>query len=107
MSDQIRRRPPVDQDIERLAEYVGRRDGWGAAEQLIDAVEAAIRRAADRPYLGSPYEFAPQNLPDLRFTSARPFRRYLILYRPIHDGIEIVRVIHASQDPNSLFSEPE
>jgi toxin ParE1/3/4 len=107
VSGRIIRRPEVDRDIERLAEYVGRRDGLAAAEGLIDAVEAAIRRAAARPYLASPYDYAPPELPDLRFAPARPFRRHLILYRPMPGGIEVVRVVHASQDPNSLFADPD
>jgi plasmid stabilization system protein ParE len=28
----------------------------------------------------------------------RGFERYLILYRPLPDGVQIERVIHASQD---------
>jgi toxin ParE1/3/4 len=107
MNGRIIRRPQADRDVERLAEYVGRRDGLGAAERLIDAVEAATRRAAHQPYLGSPFDFAPPDLPDLRFAPARPFRRYLVLYRPIQGGIEVVRVIHASQDPDSLFADPD
>jgi plasmid stabilization system protein ParE len=57
--------------------------------------------------LGSPYDLAPPAYPDLRFAKVGRFRKHLILYRPISGGIEVVRVVHASQDPNSLFADPD
>jgi toxin ParE1/3/4 len=32
-----------------------------------------------------------------------PMGRYLVFYRPIEDGIEIVRVLHASRDIDNIF----
>ena len=33
-----------------------------------------------------------------------PFQDYSILYRPIDDGVEIVRVLHGSRDIERLFN---
>jgi toxin ParE1/3/4 len=32
-----------------------------------------------------------------------PVKNYLIFYRPIDEGIEIVRILHGSQDIETLF----
>lgn len=71
------------------------------------AFQQTVTRYARSPFLGSPYDHAPPAHPDLRFITVGRFRKHLILYRPIHSGIEVVRVIHASQDPKSLFADPE
>jgi toxin ParE1/3/4 len=33
-----------------------------------------------------------------------PIGKYVLFYRPIHDGVEIVRVLHGSRDIDSIFS---
>jgi plasmid stabilization system protein ParE len=71
------------------------------------AFEQTVARYARSPFLGSPYDLAPPAYPDLRFAKVGRFRKHLILYRPISGGIEVVRVVHASQDPNSLFADPD
>ena len=40
--------------------------------------------------------------PDLR---SFPFEAYVIFYRPLDNGVEIVRVIHGSRNIESLFRE--
>jgi toxin ParE1/3/4 len=52
---------------------------------------AAVRLLADNPYLG------PVAQGDLRKWSIRG-TEYLILYRPMPDGVDIVRLMHAKQD---------
>lgn len=42
----------------------------------------------------------PDIAPELRYF---PVKRYLILYRLIKDGVEIMRVVHGSRDLGSLF----
>jgi toxin ParE1/3/4 len=41
--------------------------------------------------------------PELR---SIPVGKYLIFYRPIAEGVEIVRVLHGARDIESLFEEP-
>jgi toxin ParE1/3/4 len=42
----------------------------------------------------------PDIAPALRYF---PVKRYLILYRQMPDGIEVVRVVHGSRDLGALF----
>ena len=32
-----------------------------------------------------------------------PFKRYVIFYQPLQDGIDVVRVLHGARDIESLF----
>jgi toxin ParE1/3/4 len=54
---------------------------------------------ADHPGLGPA---RPDIAPDLRYF---PVRRYLILYRQITDGIELVRVVHGARDVPTLMAD--
>jgi len=38
-----------------------------------------------------------------------PFGRYVIFYLPLHDGIDVVRVLHSARDIEAIFEmdQPE
>ena len=52
---------------------------------------------ADHPLAA---EARPDLAPGLR---ASPVGNYVIFYRPIHDGIEVVRVLHGARDIPAVF----
>jgi toxin ParE1/3/4 len=39
----------------------------------------------------------------IRLWRIRGFERYLIFYRPIPDGIEVIRVLHGARDIDTIF----
>jgi toxin ParE1/3/4 len=39
----------------------------------------------------------------LRVSGIEGFEKYLVFYRPVDDGIEVVRVIHAARDLGSVL----
>lgn len=71
--------------------YIGERSP-AAADRLLDRINNAFRDLAASPEMGPRYEDLPG---DLRFF---PVRKYVIFYRPIADGVEIVRVLHGARD---------
>ncbi|BAT56709.1 hypothetical protein NOS3756_57210 (plasmid) [Nostoc sp. NIES-3756] len=62
-----------------------------AADRLLDQIEAKCQMLADKPGLG---QARPDIAPELRYF---PVGRYLILYRELIDGVEIVRVVHGAR----------
>jgi len=72
-------------------------DNEPAANTLLDRIDAACRSLADHPRLGPA---RPDLAPGLRYF---PVRRYLILYRSVGDGVEIVRVLHGARDLAGLL----
>ena len=65
---------------------------------MLDDIEEKLLLLADQPGLGPA---RPDIAPDLRNF---PVRRYLILYRQITDGVEIVRVVHGACDVPTLMA---
>ena len=42
---------------------------------------------------------------DVRFIPVSRFRKYLVFYRSIDDGIEILRILHGARDIQGLLAE--
>jgi toxin ParE1/3/4 len=37
--------------------------------------------------------------------SIRGFQNYIVFYRPLEDGVDVVRVIHGARDIQAIFDE--
>lgn len=66
-------------------------DNPAAADALLDRIDLACTRLAENPGLGPA---RPDLAPDCRYSLVG---RYLILYRAIAGGIEVVRVVHGAR----------
>jgi len=66
-------------------------DNPAAADRVLDRIEHTIGLLAQHPLMGPA---RPDLRKDLRYFVSG---RYLIFYRPISGGVEIVRVIHGSR----------
>lgn len=88
--------PQAEQDLLEIWLYIAD-DQPVHADRFLDRLETAAQRLAafreigtDRPELGE----------GLR---SFPVERYMLYYRARPDGIEVVRVLHASRDLTLLF----
>jgi toxin ParE1/3/4 len=68
-----------------------------AADRLLDLLEEKYKLLADNPHMGPA---RPDIAKELRY---HPVGNYLLLYRIISGGIELVRVVHGARDLQSLF----
>ena len=69
-----------------------------AAERLMDDLDAATQILATQPLIGKARrEFGPG-------IRSFPVRDYVIVYRPIKGGVELVRVVHGARDLERLLS---
>ncbi|MGB7740907.1 MAG: type II toxin-antitoxin system RelE/ParE family toxin [Steroidobacteraceae bacterium] len=69
-----------------------------AAERLMDDLDAATQILATQPLVGKARrEFGPG-------IRSFPVRDYVIVYRPITDGVELVRVVHGARDLERVLS---
>ena len=78
--------------------YVAR-DNPAAADRLIQQFDHNLAALARAPKIGRSEEEYSQGLRSL------PVGNYLIFYRPIEDGIELARLLHAARDINPEYFE--
>ncbi len=88
---EIRRRPAAEDDLVAIWIYIAA-DNESAADALLDRLEDAFGLLAENPLIG---RGRPELAPHVRSFAVR---RYVILYLPADDGIEIIRVVHGARD---------
>jgi toxin ParE1/3/4 len=71
-----------------------------AARKLLNAIYDTITLLADFPGIGPK---RPELATGIRSFPVAKYTDYLIFYRPITDGIEVIRVLHGAQHLPRLF----
>lgn len=95
-------RDAARQDINHIFAHIAPHD-FHAALRVFDAIEEAFKLLAGMPGAGPRCEFSEPDLADLRFWPVKKYRNYLVIYRPLSDGVEVVRIIHAATDLQRAF----
>ena len=100
----ILRRDAALHDLIDLAYHIALDDTDAAYRSLI-AAEESFRDLERMPLMGSSQEFKNSALHGIRMWRVRDFPKHLIFYRPIRDGVEIIRVLHSSRDIPGVFTK--
>lgn len=87
----IRIRPLVFNDLSEIWSYIAE-DSPNQADKFIDSIDGKFHELLHLPRIGRSRN---ELLPGL---CSFPVGRYIIFYLIIPDGIEVVRVLHASRD---------
>jgi len=72
-------------------------DSPNNADNFLDQMREKFWSLAEAPQIGSKRDELRSGL------RSQPMGAYLIFYFPLHDGIEVVRVLHGARDIESLF----
>ncbi|MDJ0681572.1 MAG: type II toxin-antitoxin system RelE/ParE family toxin [Xenococcaceae cyanobacterium MO_167.B52] len=91
---------PAIKDLEEIIDYFSSRN-VDAGERFINEFEKKCKNLANFPNMGRSYDDIKPSLRGL------PLAGYIIFYRVIDDGIEIIRVVSGYRDLESLFLEDE
>jgi toxin ParE1/3/4 len=78
-------------------------DNFDAAIRVDDAIIASFHLLAENPSAGARCEFPQADVADLRFWPVKRYPDYLVIYRPLADGIDVVRVIHGAMDMDRVI----
>lgn len=78
-------------DYDEIWDYIAPRD-IAATDRLIDQIDATLNVIASAPNMGRKVEELAPNLRSF------PIGNHLIFYRPIEDGIQLIRVVHGARD---------
>ena len=92
----IQRTAQAEEDLIEIWIYIAQ-DNPGAADRMFDNLEQRFHALADNPLIG---QLRPDIAPELRYFTVG---KYLILYRAVPSGVQIVRVIHGARDVSRLF----
>lgn len=89
----------ADRNIDEQLVYLARQSHELAA-RFLEAIEQTLQRLAELPDRGFSWESS-----GIRVWAVRGFGNHLIFYRPIEDGIEIIRVLHGARNVAPLLDE--
>ncbi|WP_242040306.1 type II toxin-antitoxin system RelE/ParE family toxin [Anabaena subtropica] len=68
---------------------------------MLQKIDSQLKILASNPGMGRKRDSLASNLRSF------PVGNYLIFYRPINEGIEVIRILHGVRDIPSLFQELE
>ena len=88
--------PQALQDLDEIWFFIAQ-DNLSAADRWLDILLEKAVKLAERPHLG---RARPDLLPEIR---SLPVKAYMLYYRQVTGGIELVRVLHSSRDIESEF----
>ena len=87
-------------DLQQIHDYIAQNSPANAL-RFVDRLEESCLRLGDHPYMGpSRPEFGSHHR-----SFVVPGTRFVIIYRPMDDGVVIIHVRHGSQDLIRLFEE--
>ncbi len=87
--------PQAKSELEAIGDHIAE-DSPANAERFIERLTTKFVALGRNPRIG---RARPELRADLR---SFPYGAYLILYRIIDDGVEIVRVVHAARNLDDL-----
>lgn len=103
MKHRILLRPAAERDLDDQAEYLAAHQSLQAGLRFYRAAQETFRLLASQPKMGRLTEYRIPFLTGVRMFPLKAFPQHLVFYRPLEDGIEVVRVLHGARDIERLF----
>jgi toxin ParE1/3/4 len=97
MRGRITLRREAPDDLRATVNYL-EQHSLEAADRFVDAVFEALDGLAEMPGKGSPKQLRSRRLKGLRSWSVPGFRKMLIFYRIVPDGIDVLAIVHGARD---------
>jgi toxin ParE1/3/4 len=89
-------------DLDDIADFIAA-GSIDSALRFYQAARDAFSLLADFPGAGARQSVPDPTFADLRTWPITGFRKYLVCYLPLPDGVEVLRVIHGARDVNRVF----
>jgi len=94
--------PCIEDELDKIWEFIDK-DNPEAATRVVHAAYDTFRALAANPGLGHPRAFRRKAHRNVRARNVQGFDNYLILYREISGGIEVLHVYHNARNINALM----
>jgi toxin ParE1/3/4 len=96
-------RPSADADLSAQMAWYLQHATSELGERFLKAVQETAEALLDFPGMGFRPEFRHPALEGLSMHPVKGFEKHLLLYAPIPDGIELIRVYHAARDVDEII----
>ena len=96
-------RPKADQDLDDQAFYYAAEAGPEVGHRFLVSAHETFLLLSTQPEMGCNPKLRLPELTGLRLFRVTGFEKILILYRPLENGVDILRVIHGSQNVRHLL----
>ncbi len=100
----ITKRPAAKRDLIEQADFIAQ-DNLEAALRFLDAAEKTFTQLAKFPRIGKSRKVKSLVFANVRQFPITDFEKYLVFYRPIKGGIEVLRVLHGARDLKLILGE--
>ena len=90
----IVKRPLALLDVAEIWDYIAD-DSEARANAFINTIDQKFKNLSEAPHMGRSRDELGEGMRSF------PVSRYIIFYRPLPDGVEIVRVLHSARDIES------
>ncbi len=100
----VKKSSAAEADLLGIHLYIGREDrSPEGADRLLRAIDAKCKLYAAQPLMGTARQDLGENIRTFSCGTKPNPREWVVVYRPIEDGIEVVRVFRGKQDYPHLF----
>jgi len=96
-------RPKADQDLDDQSFYLSQQANPELGHRFLVAAHETFALLASRPGIGWHSRLKHPALKSLRVFRVSGFHKMLVFYRPLDEGVEILRVIHGSRNVVALL----
>ena len=96
--------PSVEDELWAIWAFIAE-DNPDAATRLVEAAHETFKMLAANPELGRRGKFRHPRLRGVRSFRVSGFDKYLILYRAVSQGIQVLHVYHGARDLEALFGD--
>ena len=104
LSGRIIRSDLALEDLDALSEHIRQRSPR-AALRFLRAAELSFRKLSSMPGIGERFETDNVLYQEIRSLPISGFPSYIVYYKPLGDGVVIIRVIHAARDIDRIFGD--
>src|SRR5271154_816309 len=98
--------PCVEGELWGIWHFIAQ-DNPDAATRVVEAAYETFKTLAANPGLGRLRRFRNPRLRDVRSRRVSGFENYVIFYRGVAGGIQVIHVYHGARDIDALFVKSE
>jgi len=99
-------RPKARQELEDIAVHIGM-DRPSVAKRFLAAARKTYANLAALPEMGTLWKSKNPRFEGLRCFPISRYPNYVIFYRPLPDGVEILHILHGARKIQSILETEE